>query len=254
MLNICIGDADTLITNQLVKEFNEKNVFCKGLTQNGTELINLILNHNPHAVLLDLMLLEVDGFTVIEEVRRLGYNGVIIVHTAITTSVLLRQALATGADYILLKPSDVDLIINRINMLIDLKIESNRYINSVSHQTNSSNSDLINAKVCNLIKKIGISPNLKGYKYVRDAIIEYLSVKEYLDMPISEIYKKLAQLYNTKPMCVERNIRNAIEIAWIRGDVSTINSVFGYSVHADKGKPTNSEFIAMIADKIKLDA
>ncbi len=184
----------------------------------------------------------------------------IIVLSAVGQDKITQSAINLGADYYIVKPFDFVIFINRIRELVANKVESGGEQSQEQHadiqMTRSDyvkNAGNIETEITNIIHEIGVPAHIKGYLYLREAIKMVIENVELLGAVTKELYPSIAKKFNTTPSRVERAIRHAIEVAWSRGKVDTINQLFGYTVHNTKGKPTNSEFIAMIADKLRLE-
>lgn len=183
----------------------------------------------------------------------------IIVLSAVGQDKITQTAINLGADYYIVKPFDFVIFINRIRELVtnkvvggEPKIRQNQEV-QMTRSDYVKNTGNIETEITNIIHEIGVPAHIKGYLYLREAIKMVIDNVELLGAVTKELYPSIAKKYNTTPSRVERAIRHAIEVAWSRGKVDTINQLFGYTVHNTKGKPTNSEFIAMIADKLRLE-
>ena len=182
--------------------------------------------------------------------------------SAVGQDKITQKAIALGADYYIVKPFDIELLTQRIkeirnddpeslkDVIINHEIKS-PYI-SIKKYEESNKADL-EAAVTNIIHEVGVPAHIKGYQFLREAIIMSVKNAEMINQVTKLLYPDIANKYGTTPSRVERAIRHAIEVAWGRGDPKVTESIFGYTVSADKGKPTNSEFIAMIADKLRLE-
>ena len=183
----------------------------------------------------------------------------VIIASAIGQDSMIQKSMALGAQYYLVKPVNLSLLVKRINQLSDALYggiqgdESNSNLRkSLVMKESLLNNDL-EIDITNLIHEVGVPAHIKGYQYLRDAITLVVNNMDYLSAVTKELYPAIAKMNNTTPSRVERAIRHAIEIAWNRGKLETLDSLFGYTVKTDKGKPTNSEFIAIIADKLRLE-
>ena len=162
-----------------------------------------------------------------------------------------------GANYFIAKPCTAESIVTLIKNLNSKRKESSMFslsedkIEENSYITNNIE-DIMETKVTGIIHKVGVPAHIKGYQYLRTAIIKSIINSEIINSVTKELYPQVAKEYNTTPARVERAIRHAIEVAWMRGDADVLQNIFGYTVHSNKGKPTNSEFIAMIADRLRL--
>lgn len=259
-IKILLADDSVTFKEQLIKAIeNEKDIeFTKHITD-GREVIDAVKEELPDIVICDLILPFKDGMEILEEISALGLKRppMVIVATAITNDKIIRQCMELNANYFIAKPCNPDNLIRVIKKLADDRVESDIFsvsgdkIDENSYLTNSIE-EIIESKVTGIIHKIGIPAHIKGYKYLRCAIIKSIVDEDIINSVTKELYPQVAKTYNTTPPRVERAIRHAIELAWSRGETETLNKLFGYTIQSHKGKPTNSEFIAMIADKLRL--
>ncbi|MGL5692765.1 MAG: sporulation transcription factor Spo0A [Peptostreptococcaceae bacterium] len=248
---------------QVLKEYlsNEDDIEILGIAKDGIEALDLVKRTQPDLLVLDVIMPHLDGLGVIEKLNVMDIPKMpkIIVLSAVGQDKITQSAINLGADYYIVKPFDFVIFINRIRELVSNKtnhIEHRSRMNSEVQLTRSDfvkNSGNIETEITNIIHEIGVPAHIKGYLYLREAIKMVIENVELLGAVTKELYPSIAKKFNTTPSRVERAIRHAIEVAWSRGKVDTINQLFGYTVHNTKGKPTNSEFIAMIADKLRLE-
>jgi len=248
---------------QVLKEYlsNEEDIEILGIAKDGIEALDLVKRTQPDLLVLDVIMPHLDGLGVIEKLNSMNIQKMpkIIVLSAVGQDKITQSAINLGADYYIVKPFDFVIFINRIRELVSNKtahIESKSRVNVDIQMTRSDfvkNSGNIETEITNIIHEIGVPAHIKGYLYLREAIKMVIDNVELLGAVTKELYPSIAKKFNTTPSRVERAIRHAIEVAWSRGKVDTINQLFGYTVHNTKGKPTNSEFIAMIADKLRLE-
>ncbi|MBQ4650847.1 MAG: sporulation transcription factor Spo0A [Firmicutes bacterium] len=215
----------------------------------------------PDVLILDLIMPHLDGFGVLEALNNmeLAEYPRVIMTSAIGQDTIIQKAMALGAQYYLVKPVNMNLLVKRLNQL---ETGSETRIRPVTMQSNLKralvfrdsllNNDL-EIDITNLIHEIGVPAHIKGYQYLRDAITLVVSNMDLLSAVTKELYPMVATINNTTPSRVERAIRHAIELAWNRGKMETLEALFGYTVQQQKGKPTNSEFIAILADKLRLE-
>lgn len=205
---------------------------------------------------------HLDGLGVLERLNSMQLNPMprVIVLSAVGQDRITQRAITLGADYYVVKPFDMDVFTKRIRQMFNNTIandEVKRTVNVESDNVpirneNPSGPFDLEAEITSIIHEIGVPAHIKGYMYLREAISMVVEKVELLSAVTKELYPSIAKKYNTTPSRVERAIRHAIEVAWSRGQVETINKLFGYTIHNSKGKPTNSEFIAMVADKLRL--
>ena len=208
----------------------------------------------PDILILDLIMPHMDGFGVLESLNNIELKKYprVIVASAVGQDSMIQKSMALGAQYYLVKPVNLSLLVKRINQLDEalyggLKgdVENSNLRKSLVMKESLLNNDL-EIDITNLIHEVGVPAHIKGYQYLRDAITLSVNNMDYLGAVTKELYPAVAKMNNTTPSRVERAIRHAIEIAWNRGKLETLDSLFGYTVKTDKGKPTNSEFIAII--------
>jgi two-component system response regulator (stage 0 sporulation protein A) len=233
---------------QVLAEYisSQPDLVLAGIAYDGEEGLKLIAERRPKVVLLDLILPRLDGLGVLERLQQASpsHRPKIIVVTTICTEETTTRCLQLGADYYILKPFDLEVLGTRIRQLVDGQVAG------VVPTLRRRNLDL---EVTKIIHQVGVPAHIKGYQYLRDAILMVVEEMSLLGAVTKKLYPSIARKYNTTPSRVERAIRHAIELAWERGNLDTINRIFGYTVNMDKGKPTNSEFIAMIADRLRLE-
>lgn len=239
---------------------NQKDIVVTGIAKDGREALELIQQKQPDLVVLDIIMPHLDGLGVLEKLNGMDLDKMprVIVLSAVGQDKITQQAITLGADYYVVKPFDMDIFTKRIREMFSTQdVETKR--RSVSTQvvqreaaaTSRGPIDL-ETEITSIIHEIGVPAHIKGYMYLREAITMVVNDMELLSAVTKELYPSIAKKYNTTASRVERAIRHAIEVAWGRGQVDAINKSFGYTVHNEKGKPTNSEFIAIIADKLRL--
>ena len=245
---------------------NQEDMVVVGRAKDGNEALDMIPNLMPDVVLLDVIMPHLDGIGVLEKINmiKLAKKPICIMLSAVGQDKITRRAIELGAEYYLVKPFDIDLLITRIRELKNYKpTQSNNFISrdmsmqkpqyiDISNSNNKSEENL-EALVTNVIHEVGVPAHIKGYQYLREAIIMVVNDIDVINQITKSLYPRIALKYNTTPSRVERAIRHAIEVAWGRGQQEAVENIFGYTISASKGKPTNSEFIAMIADKLRLE-
>lgn len=257
-LNIAIADDNERmlqLLDQIVSSDEELQVV--GKAGNGEDLIEIIKEKEPDVVLLDIIMPKLDGLTVMDRVNHAPElkTPAFIVISAVSQEKMTEDAFELGAEYYILKPFDNDTVVNRIKRVRTRQQHSyskakkgNAYESQKAYMERNLETD-----VTNIIHEVGVPAHIKGYQYLRDAIIMSVNDMEMLNSITKILYPTIAKRHQTTPSRVERAIRHAIEVAWSRGKMDTIDELFGYTVNNGKGKPTNSEFIALIADKIRLE-
>ena len=259
-IKIIIADDNLEFATTFKKYLNEEeDMEVIAMARDGIEAYEKITELKPDIVLLDIIMPNLDEIGVLEKLNESGFMPTCIMLSAVGQDMITKKALALGASYYIVKPFEVDLLIKRIRELKNR--DTGKEYNFIRREIKSSYINLENTKkednlealVTNIIHEVGVPAHIKGYQYLRDGIIMVIQNIDVLNQITKQLYPDLAKKYKTTPSRVERAIRHAIEVAWNRGRVDIMESVFGYTVNANKGKPTNSEFIAMIADKLRLE-
>lgn len=242
---ICDESADE--RRLLARKLREICRFELDEAANGDEAISKIRSGSYDAVVVDLWLSKIDGIGVIRSFSGLEIKKrpIFILTSPINKQSILLEASSAGADLCLLKPLDVSSLVNHINSLLKHK-------RTAESSNNVGVGADIETQVTKIIHQIGVPAHIKGYQYLRCAILMTIDDSEIINSVTKVLYPSVAKRYQTTTSRVERAIRHAIEVAWDRGDVDTLNSYFGYTIQNSRGKPTNSEFIAMIADNLRL--
>lgn len=245
---------------------NQKDIIVTGVAKDGREALELIESQQPDLVVLDIIMPHLDGLGVLERLNNMDLPKMprVIVLSAVGQDKITQQAITLGADYYVVKPFDMDIFTKRIREMFSTNVVVNN--NSIESEKRTNQVPLVQreaaatskepmdleTEITSIIHEIGVPAHIKGYMYLREAITMVVNDMELLSAVTKELYPSIAKKYNTTASRVERAIRHAIEVAWSRGQIDAINRIFGYTVHGDKGKPTNSEFIAIIADKLRL--
>ncbi|MDO5345935.1 MAG: sporulation transcription factor Spo0A [Lachnospiraceae bacterium] len=257
-MNVAIAD-DNEHTLQLLDTIvsSDRDLKVVGKAGNGEDLMDIIKSKEPDVVLLDIIMPKMDGLTVMDRVNKEPNvkKPAFIVISAVGQEKIAEDAFELGADYFILKPFDNEVVLNRIKHVQSRQRRAQR--ESTRGNIYSSRKEYmernLETDITNLIHEIGVPAHIKGYQYLREAIMMSVQDMEMLGSITKILYPTIAKKYQTTPSRVERAIRHAIEVAWSRGKMDTIDALFGYTVNGGKGKPTNSEFIALIADRIRLE-
>ncbi|HAI20971.1 MAG TPA: sporulation transcription factor Spo0A [Clostridiales bacterium UBA8153] len=212
---------------------------------NGIEALELAERAQPEVMLLDIIMPRLDGIGVLERLVQREKRPKVIMLTAFGQETMTQRVLGMGADYYILKPFDLEVLTDRIRELCNQPP-------LLRHRPVKARS--LDLDVTRAIHDIGIPAHIKGYLYLREAILMVVARYDLLSAVTKELYPSIADRYQTTPSRVERAIRHAIEVAWNRGNLDVINALFGHTVSQERGKPTNSEFIAMVADKLRMEA
>ena len=213
---------------------------------NGKDALRAASELKPDLLICSVILQDIDGFGVVYKTKQLFPNIAAVLSSSIENDFAIRSSFANGADMLLIKPCEYDIFDKNIRLLLENRSD---FRGTIVRQ-DSPEKKLI-TDITREIQRIGVSAGIKGFKYVRHAIYLYMQSEAGLSV-MNEIYPAVAEKFDTTPACVERNIRHALESAWTRGSLSYIEEVFGFTVDADKGKPTNSAFIATVAEQVKL--
>ncbi len=236
---------------------SQKDMEVVGSLNDGSAVVTKIKEWKPDVLLLDIIMPERDGLAVLEDLEEsaLEKRPNIVVMSAIGQEKITSKAMALGASYYVIKPFDLDTLVGRLRELSEstMAIYENKGPKYVTTKTTKVNTEPVEVKVTNLIHDLGVPAHIKGYQYLREAIIMAVENQDIINSVTKMMYPLLAKRYQTTPSRVERAIRHAIEVAWNRGEIAVHDKIFGYTVNSNKGKPTNSEFIALIADKIRLE-
>ncbi|MFL8937977.1 sporulation transcription factor Spo0A [Rossellomorea oryzaecorticis] len=223
-----------------------------GIAHNGQECLDLMEEVDPDVLVLDIIMPHLDGLAVLERLREKKTIPNVIMLTAFGQEDVTKKAVDLGASYFILKPFDMENLVSHIRQVSG---KSNPIIkkHSSSRMAAESKPRNLDASITSIIHEIGVPAHIKGYLYLREAISMVYNDIELLGSITKVLYPDIAKKYNTTASRVERAIRHAIEVAWSRGNIDSISSLFGYTVSMSKAKPTNSEFIAMVADKLRLE-
>ena len=236
----------------------EEGVAVVGTAADGEEALKKIHLLKPDVVLLDLIMPKIDGLGVMERLKGLEQQEKpkVIVVSAVNQESVTEHAFELGASYYILKPFDTRVLVSRVKTAGASSGQESNVISTVFDRAETGSIRTLRSletDVTNIIHEIGVPAHIKGYQYLRDAIIMSVEDGEIMGAITKRLYPTIAKKYKTTSSRVERAIRHAIEVAWSRGKMDTIEELFGYTVSSGKGKPTNSEFVALIADKIKLE-
>lgn len=261
-ITVTVADDNKEFAKIITKFLNEQeDIEVVGVANNGKEAVDIILAKQPDVALLDVIMPQLDGIGVLEKINSSSAKNKtsFIMLSAVGQDTITQKAIMLGAEYYIVKPFDLETLANRIRevsngIVIPEGINSIKEVRSpyiISGVSKVSQS--LEAQITNVIHDVGVPAHIKGYQYLREAITLAVNDIEVINSVTKLLYPTLAKKYKTTPSRVERAIRHAIEVAWARGSMETNNEMFGNTISASKGKPTNSEFIAMIADKLRLE-
>ena len=255
-LNVAIADDNERMLDMLETVISmDEELSVVGKAKNGEEVCQIIKNKQPDVVLLDLIMPKMDGLSVMEQVnhdKTLTKQPCFIVVTAVGQEKITEDAFNKGANYYVMKPFNNEMLLERIKTVRKVFRSHERKNEEIVENVQIREDDL-ETRVTDMLHEIGIPAHIKGYHYLRDAIMMAVEDMDVLNAITKVLYPTVAKKYKTTSSRVERAIRHAIEVAWSRGKLDTLDELFGYTVSNGKGKPTNSEFIALIADTIQLE-
>ena len=256
-IKIIIADDNRNLCQMLQNYLqDQESLVIVGVANNGLEAWELIQTQEPDLIILDLVMPHVDGLGVLERIttRTTMKRPKIIMLTAFGQESLTNQAMMLGVDYFILKPFDLEILTKRIHSLTqDISSSTPAQTSSYSSGITMAGRELnLVAEVTTMMHQIGIPAHVKGYQYIRDAILMVIEDVSLLGAVTKELYPGIAKKYNTASSRVERGIRHAIELAWARGQTDALKRIFGYSMNIERQKPTNSEFIALLADNLRM--
>ena len=233
---VLLADTSTEFRILLREAMEKTGEFLVEIAQTGDEVLEKVQEQEPDILIMDVILPGLDGVSLLQ---RMPKNVKTIVLSAFCSQNMVQEVMRLGAWYFIPKPAHLDSLLERIR-------------EAVAPENSAMTLPTLEADVTAIIHEVGVPAHIKGYQYVREAIIIAVQDMDVINAVTKVLYPEVAKRFHTTPSRVERAIRHAIEVAWDRGDLETLQGYFGYTVNSAKGKPTNSEFIAMIADRIRL--
>ena len=283
-ITVLIADDNMEFATTLKKYFDQKeNMEVVAIAKDGNEAFDKIVEYEPDVALLDVIMPHLDGIGVLEQINaaKMKKRPLCIMLSAVGQDKITQRALDLGAEYYAMKPFDIEVLLQRIkDIKRDMQQPQSKNNSINGYNINSMNPNMmmnsymareiktpyieispekkkdeenLEALVTNVIHEVGVPAHIKGYQYLREAIMMVVNNIDIINQITKQLYPDIAVKYHTTPSRVERAIRHAIEVAWNRGQPDVVENIFGYTISAAKGKPTNSEFIAMIADKLRLE-
>ncbi|SOC36116.1 sporulation transcription factor Spo0A [Ureibacillus acetophenoni] len=256
-VRVAIADDNRDLVRTLEQFFeNHPEIEIVATAPNGKLCLKMLEDFQPEVLLLDIIMPHLDGLAVLEAMYgdNRFTNTQVIMLTAFGQEDVMKQAVTYGASYFMLKPFEFDQLVQKILHCAGQKTETVKRQSILQPETTGKvNQRQLDTTITSIIKEIGVPAHIKGYSYLREAIQMVYYDIELLGSVTKILYPEIAKKFGTTPSRVERAIRHAIEVAWNRGNYESISQMFGYTVHHLKSKPTNSEFIAMIADKIRIE-
>ncbi|QOR65413.1 sporulation transcription factor Spo0A [Cytobacillus suaedae] len=260
-IKVCVVDDNRELVG-LLEEYisSQDDMEVLGVAYNGQECLNILNDNDPDVLVLDIIMPHLDGLAVLEKLRDIKKDKQpnVIMLTAFGQEDVTKKAVDLGASYFILKPFDMENLASHIRQVSGnaapiVRRSGSTYRTSSLQSSIESKPRNLDANITSIIHEIGVPAHIKGYLYLREAISMVYNDIELLGSITKVLYPDIAKKYNTTASRVERAIRHAIEVAWSRGNIDSISSLFGYTVSMSKAKPTNSEFIAMVADKLRLE-
>ncbi|HIS12113.1 MAG TPA: sporulation transcription factor Spo0A [Candidatus Onthocola stercoravium] len=240
---VAIDDNDAVLSS--VRKYFKGNEVIKvvGCFNNGKEALQYLVNNQTDydVILMDILMPQIDGLKMLEELNKRKINKKIVILSSFKDDYTIKKVQKLNASYYMLKPIDMKILEERI---FDLFVESDE----IKYADNYS----VEVEVSSLLHDLGIPSHVRGYKYIREGIMLLYTSREVVNLVTKDIYPEIANRFNTTSSRVERAIRHAIEISWIRGDLKVMEDIFGNSIDFERSKPTNSEFLTTIADRLKL--
>lgn len=252
-IKVLLADADAEYTNAMAKQLSEDfNINVCGIASDGFQVLEMVDINKPDVVIMNVILPRLDGISVLERMSNKNSDNVpkFIMASSLQREDIAQNCIGLGAEYYMLKPISCECVAKAVKRLMSGKAAPPR--ESAIQKFRSDGSCDVETMVTDIIHEIGIPAHIKGYQYLRHAIIMVIDNLDVINSITKKLYPSVAEDFHTTSSRVERAIRHAIEVAWDRGDTDVLNSIFGYTIATSKGKPTNSEFIAMIADRLRL--
>ncbi len=242
-ITVLLADANEEFRTMLKESIEKSGEFAVvGSVGDGASALRLVEEKKPRLLLMDLLLPELDGFGLLDRMAALPQKPKTILLTAAYRSEIVARAMERDVSFFMPKPCEMGSLLERM-----------RQAAGAEAAVEEDELHALQRQVTAVIHEVGVPAHIKGYQYVREAIIIAVQDMDVINAVTKVLYPEVARRYNTTPSRVERAVRHAIEVAWDRGDLETLQRYFGYTVSNTKGKPTNSEFVAMIADKIRLE-
>ncbi len=240
---IMLVDENEQTLKELKENFTTSNFEVVGVATNGLVALEEIKKVKPNVVVMDVVLSGIDGFNLIEQINSLNLNTKIIILSSLSLEGFITKAMNLGVSYYMIKPFNFEVLKSRI---LDVLNSSNKTFCVVKNKN-------LEEKITNIFITVGIPAHIKGYQFLREAIKMAIDNPDVINSITKKLYPSIAEKFETSSSKVERAIRHAIEVAWNRGKIENINSLFGVKVYSNNEKPTNGEFIALVADKMLLE-
>ncbi|WP_053219264.1 sporulation transcription factor Spo0A [Virgibacillus senegalensis] len=255
-IKVCLVDDNRELIGLMQEYFDDKeDIEVIGTAYNGKDCLQMLEELDPDVLVLDIIMPHIDGLAVlgkIKDIEKEKYPNVIML-TAFGQEEVTKKAVDLGASYFILKPFDLDSLADQIRQVHGITPSFDNISSGKQRGKRDDRKKDLETSITHIIHEIGVPAHIKGYMYLREAITMVYKDIELLGSITKVLYPDIAKKYNTTASRVERAIRHAIEVAWSRGNMESISSLFGYTVSISKAKPTNSEFIAMVADRLRLE-
>ena len=240
---VMLADDQTEFGKLCAEHLKQSGYDVSLVAKDGLQLLEGMEKEHPDAVLMDMFMPNLDALGVLKRAEHMKGSTAFFVMSGFDSSRLEEEAIKSGAAYYLIKPFDLDMLADRIR---------NTILHKEEKKHDAANEHDLELTITEILHEIGVPAHIKGYHYLRESILLSVCQPEMINAITKLLYPTVAKKFATTSSRVERAIRHAIEVAWDRGDIDVLNSYFGYTIHNERGKPTNSEFIAMIADKLRL--
>lgn len=252
IIRVLIADDNEDFCTMLNDYFSEQSdLEVVGIANNGVEAIEQVVSLQPDVIILDIIMPHLDGLGVLEKIKGMDLtpDPKVVILTAFGQERVTKEALELGADYYVLKPFNMEVLVDRIRQLNSSRVNISRVIRASAPPVKRDLEDVITG----VLLEVGVPAHIKGYMFLKEAITLVINDMDIINSVTKCLYPAIAERFDTTPSRVERAIRHAIESAWNgRNNIQAVNKFFRYSIRNDKGKPTNSEFIALIADNIRI--
>ncbi len=243
-VNLIVVDGNKEVTSSIKRYFEVRSdINVVSCFEDGESALNFIINNSNEfdVIIMDLVIPKMEGITLLENMKKRNINKKIIVLSSYMNENITKKATSLGVDYYMLKPFNLESLEERIkDLYVVNSFESNKKAN-------------LEIQISELLHNLGIPSHVRGYQYIRDGIVLLYNKNSYVSYITKDVYPEIAYKYETTSSRVERAIRHAIEISWDRGDLDLMENLFGHSVDYERSKPTNSEYINTIADRLKLN-
>lgn len=255
-LRILIADDSSQHRGRLADYLSSKEEvgLCE-TAQNGAQVLSMLREKTFDILVTDVVLQQVDGFGILEQMRSMINAPKVIFLSSLSQDDVIRRVCELGAYYYLIKPFDNENLYQRIldSVRVSYNNEKETYQHSAVQTPHSTPQKSLDERVANIFLAVGIPAHIKGYHFLREAVKLVYKDRSIINSITKQLYPGVAEIFSTSPSKVERAIRHAIEVAWSRGKIENVNGIFGYTIYNSHEKPTNGEFIALVADKLLMD-